>query len=65
MMFDESTVRKKLKEYCEAGIVVSEKEGRKVYYRRADSTDISDLDEVLHYFSEVAPCGVVGSFILD
>ena len=30
MMFDESTVRKKLKEYCEAGIVVSEKEGRKV-----------------------------------
>ena len=65
MMFDESTVRKKLKEYCEAGIIVAEKEGRKAYYRRADSTDISNLDEVLHYFSEVAPCGVVGSFILD
>jgi len=65
MMFDESTVRKKLKEYCEAGIIVAEKEGRKAYYRRADSTDISDLDELLHYFSEVAPCGVVGSFILD
>ena len=65
MIFDESTVRKKLKEYCEAGIIVAEKEGRKAYYRRADSTDISNLDEVLHYFSEVAPCGVVGSFILD
>ena len=65
MMFDESTLRKKLKEYCEAGIVIAEKEGRKVYYRRADSTDISDLDEALHYFSEAAPCGVVGSFILD
>ena len=65
MMFDESTVRKKLKEYCEAGIIIAEKEGRKMYYRRADSTDISNLDEVLHYFSEVAPCGVVGSFILD
>ena len=65
MMFDESTVRKKLKEYCEAGIIVAEKEGRKAYYRRADATDIADLDEVLHYFSEVAPCGVVGSFILD
>ena len=65
MMYDESTVRKKLKEYCEAGIIVAEKEGRKAYYRRADSTDISNLDEVLHYFSEVAPCGVVGSFILD
>lgn len=65
MMFDESTVRKKLKEYCEAGIVVAEKEGRKVYYRRTDNTDITDLNDVLHYFSEVAPCGVIGSFILD
>lgn len=65
MMFDESTVRKKLKEYCEAGIIVAEKEGRKAYYRRTDSTDISDLNDVLHYFSEVAPCGVIGSFILD
>ena len=65
MMFDESTVRKKLKEYCEAGIVVSEKEGRKVSYRRADGTDIEKLNDVLHYFSEVAPCGVIGSYILD
>lgn len=65
MMFDESTVRKKLKEYCEAGILVAEKEGRSVYYSRAGSTDISGLNEVLHYFSEVAPCGVIGSFLLD
>jgi len=64
-MFDESTVRKKLKEYCEAGSIASEKEGRKVYYRRTESTDVTDLDDVLHYFSEVAPCGVIGSFILD
>lgn len=65
MMFDESTVRKKLKEYCEAGIIVAEKEGKRMYYRRAENTDISDLTDVLHYFSEVAPCGVVGSYILD
>ena len=65
MMFDESTIRKKLKEYCDAGIIASEKEGRKVYYRRTDNTDIKDLNDVLHYFSEVAPCGVIGSFILD
>jgi hypothetical protein len=65
MIFDESTLRKKLKEYCEAGIIVAEKEGRKAYYRRSEDTDIADLDEVLHYFSEVAPCGVIGSFILD
>lgn len=65
MLFDESTVRKKLKEYCEAGIVVSEKEGRKVYYRRACDIDIFELSEVVHFFSEVAPCGVIGSFLLD
>lgn len=65
MLFDESTVRKKLKEYCEAGIVVTEKVGRKVYYRRADDVDVAPLCDVLHYFSEVAPCGAIGSFILD
>ncbi len=65
MMFDESTVRKKLKEYGEAGIIAAEKEGRKVYYHRTESTDVSSLTDVLHYFSEVAPCGVIGSFILD
>jgi len=65
MMFDESTVRKKLKEYTAEGIIITEKEGRKVYYRRAKSVDISDLNDVLHYYSEVAPCGVIGSFILD
>ncbi|MBQ7380252.1 MAG: WYL domain-containing protein [Clostridia bacterium] len=65
MMFDESTVRKKLKEYCQAGMIATEKEGRKTYYRRTDSPDVSDLDDVLHYYSEIAPCGVIGSFVLD
>ena len=65
MMFDESTVRKKLKEYTEAGIIVTEKVGRKVSYSRSEDTDVKDLNEVLHYYSEIAPCGVIGSFILD
>ncbi|MBQ7671221.1 MAG: WYL domain-containing transcriptional regulator [Clostridia bacterium] len=62
--FDESTVRKKLKEYVNEGIIVAEKCGRTVYYRRAD--DVPALPrEATGFFSEVAPCGVVGSFILD
>ncbi len=65
MMFDESTLRKKLKEYCDAGLIVTQKEGRKVCYHRAPDTSVADLNEVLHYFSEVAPCGVIGSYILD
>ena len=65
MMFDESTVRKKLKEYSEAGIIITEKVGRKVSYSRAEDSDVSSLNEALHFYSEVAPCGVIGSFILD
>ena len=65
MVFDESTVRKKLKEYCEAGIIAAGKNGRKMYYHRTDSPDLTDLNDILHYFSETAPCGVIGSFLLD
>ena len=65
IMFDESTVRKKLKEYTDEGIIITEREGRRVYYRRADEVDTSELNDILHYYSEVAPCGVIGSFVLD
>ena len=65
MMFDESTVRKKLKEYIELGIITGEKSGRKMMYRRAEMVDISDITDVLNFYSEVAPCGVIGSFLLD
>lgn len=65
MMLDESTVRKKLKEYCDEGIIISEKKGRKVLYRRADDVKLPEESEVLDFYSEVAPCGVIGSFLLD
>lgn len=63
--FDESTLRKKLKEYAEEGIIQVEKEGRRVLYSRSRDTDISALDDVIDFFSEVAPCGVIGSFLQD
>ncbi len=62
--FDASTVRKKLKEYTSAGVIVTEKKGKTAYYRRAATVDALDLD-ILDFFSEIAPCGVVGSFLLD
>ena len=65
MTFDESTIRKKLKEYAAEGIIQIEKEGRKAYYSRMPDTDISELTDVIDFFSEVAPCGVVGSFLQD
>lgn len=63
--FDDSTIRKKLKEYAKEGIIQIEKEGRKDLYSRTADTDISDLKDVIDFFSEVAPCGVIGSFLQD
>lgn len=65
MMFDESTVRKKLKEYISQGIVTSKKVGRKMLYRRVEDIKLPDITDALNFYSEVAPCGVIGSFLLD
>ena len=65
MMFDESTLRKKLKEYTELGIVSSRKAGKRLVYRRTeDNVSIPDM-HTLNFYSEIAPCGVIGSFLLD
>lgn len=65
VVFDDSTVRKKLNEYSKEGIICTEKNGKKVLYSRARDTDISGIREIIDFFSETAPCGVIGSFIQD
>lgn len=63
--FDESTIRKKLSEYIKEGIIVSEKNGKKLLYRRADMTFPDFGRDALDFYSETAPCGVIGSFLID
>lgn len=63
-LFDASTVRKKLNEYIAEGIIAAEKRGKTMYYHRTDSGTFDDLG-VLDFFSEVSPCGVLGSYLLD
>lgn len=63
-LFDESTVRKKLKEYVAEGLVLQQKQGRKMYYTLAPIDSLPQTD-FLDFFAEVAPCGVIGSTILD
>lgn len=63
-MIDDSTLQKKLKEYRAAGIVCAEKQGKTLYYSRAEEAPPLDRD-MLDLFSEIAPCGVVGSYLLD
>lgn len=65
MLFDESTVRKKLREYVQCGIIHAEKRGKAVVYSRAESVPVPKDTDALHFFSEVSPVGVIGSFLLD
>ena len=65
MAFDESTLRKKLKEYIEEGIIISEKRGKYLLYRRAKDVKIDNIYDVIDFYSEIAPCGVIGSFLHD
>ena len=68
---EESTLRKKLREYCELGLLCARKDGKTMLYRRAVSPDISTDDggsglaDMISFFSEAVPCGVIGSFMLD
>ena len=61
---DESTVRKKLKEYVNEGLLYSKKRGVKtVYFRKDDEYDAESWKDCISFFSEVSPLGVIGSFM--
>ena len=67
---DLSTVRKKLKELEGLGILESEKQGNRLLYRLSDQAGLDrllerDLPEALAFFSEEAPLGVLGAFLMD
>ena len=63
---DESTVRKKLKEYAGLGLVVQKKRGRETVYELSrGNPDLGSWREALSLFAEVMPLGVIGSFIQD
>lgn len=62
---EESTLRKKLKEYEDLGLISSVKNGKTMLYFRQPMTDLCGAEDALSFFSEIAPCGVAGSFLLD
>ena len=63
---DESTIRKKLKEYTDLGVLQKEKTGRTICYRLAeDRIDLSSWEDAAAFYSEEAPFGVVGAYVLD
>lgn len=63
---DISTVRKKLAEYAELGLIENEKCGRELYYERSkDDVDLDAWRDAVIFFAETNQIGVVGSFIED
>lgn len=64
---DESTVRKKLKEYVALGLLCTRKRGREVLYQRTDQEPfgLDSWAEALAFYSEENPLGVIGSFLMD
>ncbi len=63
---EQSTVRKKLKEYVELGLLTTRKQGRELLYALAeDVVDLEGWGEAIAYFSEADPLGIIGSTLLD
>lgn len=63
---DESTIRKKLKEYEKLGLLRSSKVGRELLYSLDDACpDLESWQDAAAFFSETAPLGVIGSTVLD
>ena len=66
LQIDDSTLRKKMKEYVELGLIVASKLGKKVVYRISeDNIDIAMWKEAFCFFSEGSSLGLVGSFLMD
>lgn len=65
--FDPQTIRNKLKEYTEYGIINIQKE-KKVHLYSLNKCYLEDLNiskEALIFFSETAPFGIIGSYLND
>lgn len=68
-VFELPTVRRKLKEYEELGLLCVEKQGRRLCYTPSHhALDTlfpaqSNSAELLHFFGEVAPLSIVGAYL--
>ena len=63
---EDSTIRKKLKEYVSLGILTQSKRGRETVYARVeDSVDLAAWRDALDFYTEADTLGVVGSYLQD
>ncbi|MCL2527958.1 MAG: WYL domain-containing protein [Defluviitaleaceae bacterium] len=63
---DESTLRKKLREYTSLGLVCAEKQGKQLMYKLSHNPiDIDSWREAITFFAEADPMGIIGSYLLE
>ena len=63
---DESTIRKKLKEYVDLGLIAAEKRGKQLVYKLpVDKLNLQSWKDATCFFAETDPLGVIGSFLQD
>ena len=69
-VFDEQTVRNKLREYAAEGLLIAEMQGKTAYYRISEETaaqifaDYPGLDDAVRFFSQDEEFGVIGAQML-
>ena len=69
--FETNTIRNKLKEYVELGLIKEQKTNKACLFSLEETKindylqENKDLLEAIKFFSEIAPLSVVGSYILD
>lgn len=71
-LIDQRTIRLKLQEYINAGLILENKDGKATYYRlvpnplaHLSNDTISRLYTALSFYQNVAPLGLLGHFILE
>ena len=65
-MPNESTIRNKLKEYVNLGLLQTEKRGKEIYFKINDSSiNYRSWKDAVEFFSEAAPLGVIGSYMSE
>ena len=63
---DESTLRKKLKEYITFGLIAVQKQSKPfTYFIPKEVVNLPIWQEAISFFSEDSPLGIVGSFLMD
>lgn len=63
--FDESTIRKKLNEYIQLGIIKTLKINHQNIYQRTTDFDIKKYEDTLLFFSEASILGIPGHYLLN